>query len=75
MANLTDVVEATAIRPFHVNIPEAELAELRRRIKATRLPEKETVADCFARRATRLHSSARAVLGDRLRLAAGARRN
>jgi pimeloyl-ACP methyl ester carboxylesterase len=34
----------TAIRPFHVNIPEAELTELRRRITA-RLPEKETVAD------------------------------
>jgi pimeloyl-ACP methyl ester carboxylesterase len=36
---------ATAIRPFHVNIPEAELTELRRRITATRFPEKETVAD------------------------------
>src|SRR4029078_13126976 len=35
----------TAIRPFRVNIPEAELTELRRRIKATRLPEKETAAD------------------------------
>ena len=34
-----------AIRPFHVNVPEAELTELRRRIVATRLPEKETVAD------------------------------
>ena len=35
----------TAIRPFHVDIPEAELTELRRRIQATRFPEKETVAD------------------------------
>ena len=34
-----------SIRPFHVNIPEAELTELRRRIKATRWPEKETVTD------------------------------
>jgi pimeloyl-ACP methyl ester carboxylesterase len=33
------------IRPFHVNIPEAELKELRRRIKATKWPERETVAD------------------------------
>ena len=33
------------IRPFHVNIPEAELIELRRRINATRWPEKETVTD------------------------------
>jgi pimeloyl-ACP methyl ester carboxylesterase len=32
-------------RPFQVNVPEAELTELRRRITAARLPEKETVAD------------------------------
>src|SRR3989475_4752300 len=35
----------TAIRPFHVNVPEAELTELRRRINATRWPERETVTD------------------------------
>src|SRR5215207_5614393 len=35
----------TAIRPFRVNVPEADLAELRRRLAATRWPEKETVAD------------------------------
>jgi pimeloyl-ACP methyl ester carboxylesterase len=35
----------TAIRPFRVNVPEEELAELRRRISATRWPDKETVAD------------------------------
>jgi pimeloyl-ACP methyl ester carboxylesterase len=34
-----------AIRPFHVSIPEKALADLRRRIAATRWPEKETVAD------------------------------
>ena len=34
-----------AIRPFQVNVPEAELTELRRRIKATKWPERETVAD------------------------------
>src|SRR5215470_12250012 len=33
------------IRPFHVNVPESELIELRRRINATQWPEKETVAD------------------------------
>src|SRR5688572_14721273 len=37
--------DKNAIRPFQVNFPEAELTELRRRINATRLPEKETVAD------------------------------
>jgi pimeloyl-ACP methyl ester carboxylesterase len=38
-------VESSAIRPFHVEAPEEELADLRRRIAATRWPEKETVAD------------------------------
>ncbi|WP_082367338.1 epoxide hydrolase family protein [Ensifer adhaerens] len=32
-------------RPFQVDIPEAEISELKRRIKATRWPEKETVGD------------------------------
>ena len=45
MTRLADVVEATAIRSFEVNTPEAELTELRRRITATRFPEKETVTD------------------------------
>lgn len=35
----------SAIRPFKVNVPESELAELRRRIEATKWPDKETVAD------------------------------
>jgi len=33
------------IRPFRVNVPEAELADLRRRIAATRWSERETVGD------------------------------
>jgi pimeloyl-ACP methyl ester carboxylesterase len=37
---------ATAeIRPFHVNFPEEQLADLRRRIAATQWPERETVSD------------------------------
>src|SRR5215470_4712217 len=35
----------TAIRPLTVSFPETELTELRRRIKATRWPERETVTD------------------------------
>jgi hypothetical protein len=38
MADLT-------IRPFEVHVPEEDLAELQRRIAATRWPGKETVAD------------------------------
>ena len=37
--------ERTATRPFHVNVPETELTELRRRINATKWPERETVTD------------------------------
>jgi pimeloyl-ACP methyl ester carboxylesterase len=33
------------IRPFSIDVPEAELTELRRRINATKWPERETVAD------------------------------
>ena len=45
MTKIEDVVEATAIRPFQVNTPQEELTELRRRINATRWPERETVTD------------------------------
>ncbi|HET7184344.1 MAG TPA: epoxide hydrolase [Terriglobales bacterium] len=37
--------QADAIRTFQVSVPDAELAELRRRINATKWPERETVAD------------------------------
>ena len=37
--------EPDIIRPFHVSFPEADLADLRRRVKATRWPERETVTD------------------------------
>jgi pimeloyl-ACP methyl ester carboxylesterase len=35
----------TEVRPFRIEVPEAELEELRRRIAATRWPEQETVDD------------------------------
>jgi len=41
----TSVETAIDIRPFHVEIPEEELAEMRGRIAATRWPSKELVAD------------------------------
>jgi pimeloyl-ACP methyl ester carboxylesterase len=37
--------DTTDIRPFNVSVPEADLTELRRRINATRWPERETVPD------------------------------
>jgi pimeloyl-ACP methyl ester carboxylesterase len=37
--------ESPDVRPFRVNFPDTDLAELRRRVKATRWPDRETVAD------------------------------
>jgi pimeloyl-ACP methyl ester carboxylesterase len=37
--------EDGSIRPFHINIPEQQLVDLRRRVLATRWPERETVTD------------------------------
>src|SRR5207245_4569104 len=34
-----------ALHPFRINVPEEDLVELRRRVLATRWPDKETVAD------------------------------
>src|SRR5678816_2267468 len=42
---IKQAADKTAIRPFYINVPEADLTELRRRIKATSWPERETVAD------------------------------
>ena len=36
---------ASAIRPFQIHVPEADLADLRGRLRATRWPERETVDD------------------------------
>src|SRR5262245_45214730 len=41
----SQLTSKTAIRPFRVNIPEAELTDLRRRIEQVRLPDRETVTD------------------------------
>ena len=41
----TTVETATEIKPFHVELPEERLDDLRRRIAATRWPSKELVDD------------------------------
>ena len=41
----TQADDKSTIRPFHVNVADADLTELRRRIKATVWPERETVTD------------------------------
>jgi pimeloyl-ACP methyl ester carboxylesterase len=45
LTSATQAADKNAIRPFHVNVPEAELTELRRRINETRWPEREPVTD------------------------------
>jgi pimeloyl-ACP methyl ester carboxylesterase len=43
---MSNTVEtANEIRPFHVEVPEEELTELRRRVAAARWPSRELVAD------------------------------
>ena len=63
---------ATAIRPFRADVPEAELADLRRRLAATRWPESRrrsrSVTGCPAG-----SCRARPLLGHGLRLAHGPR--
>src|SRR6266498_6061198 len=39
------IKSSEGIRPFQVHIPNVDLKDLRKRIQATRLPDKETVAD------------------------------
>ena len=42
---MSSTATATEIRPFHLEIPEEQLGDLRRRIAATRWPSKELVED------------------------------
>lgn len=42
---LVTATEDSAIRPFRVNVPKEQLVDLRRRIAATRWPDRETVSD------------------------------
>jgi pimeloyl-ACP methyl ester carboxylesterase len=44
-ASLRAATKDAEIRPFSVSFPEADLVDLRRRIAATRWPDRETVAD------------------------------
>ncbi len=44
-ADSTADAATAAIRPFHVNVPEQALVDLRQRIGATRWPDRETVPD------------------------------
>src|SRR4051794_6724922 len=41
----TEQQSRTGVRPFHIDVPEAALDDLRRRIAATQWPERETVGD------------------------------
>ncbi|MDK1373785.1 MULTISPECIES: epoxide hydrolase [unclassified Sinorhizobium] len=45
MAAAKPPLAADAVRPFRVDVPEAELVDLRRRLAATRWPDPETVTD------------------------------
>jgi pimeloyl-ACP methyl ester carboxylesterase len=44
-SQLAAAPEGDAIRPFRINVPEEQVVDLRRRIAATRWPDRETVTD------------------------------
>ncbi|GGF24516.1 multidrug MFS transporter [Aliidongia dinghuensis] len=44
-AGVRAATDGSAIRPFHVHVPQAALDDLRRRLAATRWPDRETVPD------------------------------
>ena len=66
LANHNQPIVKNGIRTFHVDVPEVELTELRRRIRAARWPERELVGD--ASQGVQLDDNAegRAVLGGRI---------
>jgi pimeloyl-ACP methyl ester carboxylesterase len=44
-AKLQAAIEGESVRPFHIDVPQAALVDLRQRIAATRWPDRETVTD------------------------------
>ena len=63
------LAEATAIHPFRVEVPEEQLADLRRRIGATRWPSAELVNDRSQGVQLATMQALARLLDDRLRLA------
>ena len=57
------------VRPFSFHAPEAELADLRKRINATKWPEREQVADASQGVQLATMQKLAQLLGERLRLA------
>ncbi|MHC8362512.1 epoxide hydrolase family protein [Pseudomonas sp. LS2P72] len=45
LASAASAADSPTIQPFHVNVADKELVDLRNRIAATRWPDKETVSD------------------------------
>ena len=70
-SGLGAAAEDRSIRPFTVQVPQAALDDLRRRIAATRWPDKETVPDQSQGVPAGPAAGAGPVLGQRLRLAQG----
>jgi Epoxide hydrolase N terminus len=68
---VTTVQATTNIRPFRVDIPDEKLADLRRRIAATRWPRRGTRHRFVSGCAVEDSAEAGALLGERARLAQG----
>ena len=55
--------DSVAIRPFRVEVAQADIDDLRHRLRATRWPEKETVSDLTQGVPPRDGPGARSLLG------------
>ena len=66
---MSTVQTAIDIRPFHLEIPEEQLSELRGRIAATRWPTRELVTDRSQGVQLATLQALAALLDDRVRLA------
>ena len=69
-----EATDSGAIRPFQIDIPAEAIDDLRRRIQATRLPEKETVGDATQGVQLETIQAAGPLLGHRVRLRRASRR-
>ena len=74
LAGSSNAAKSNVGSPFSVSYPQDQLDDLRRRVAATRWPDKETVADDTQGVQLETVRKLARLLGDRLRLAQGARR-
>ena len=69
VATTSTPTDDETIRPFQIDVPQEAVDDMRRRIAATRWPDRETVTDDSQGVPLATDAGTRPLLGDRLRLA------